>query len=58
MGIKKYKSLDITYILLILGSITSFGISSLSGHTYFNTSVMPVIIVMYILLINKAKEIK
>lgn len=55
---KKYKNIDITYIMLVLCSITSFGISTLSGHTYFNTSVMPVIIVMYTLLLNKTKELK
>lgn len=53
IGIKNYKKLDLEYLMLILGSITSFGISTLSGHTYFNTSVMPVIIILYVVLINK-----
>lgn len=58
IGLKNCKKLDVEYMMLILGSITSFGISTLSGHTYFNTSVMPVIIILYVLLINKIITIK
>ena len=56
--IKKFKKIDFECLMLMLGSVTSFGISTLSGHTYFNTSVMPVIIIMYVLLLNKIKAIK
>lgn len=58
IALKNIKKLDLEYIMLLAGSVTSIGISTLSGHTYFNTSVMPVIIILYLLLINKTVSIK
>lgn len=52
-GIKNIKKVDVEYIMYMSGIFTSYVISSLAGHVYFNTSVMPVIIIIHLLLLNK-----
>jgi len=58
IGIKYIKRLDSEYIMYMAGIFTSYFIALFSGHIYFNTSVMPVVIIIHILLLNKIKVIK
>ncbi len=58
VGIKNRKKLDVTYLMLLAGCFMTYAISILAGHTYFNTSVMIVIIILHTLLFQKTNEIK
>jgi hypothetical protein len=55
--IKNYKEIDSEILFLFGGVIISYLISLMAGHIYFNTSVMPFVIIMHILLLNKVEEI-
>lgn len=55
-GIKNYRKVDVSYMMLLLGCFTTYMISLLAGHTYFNTSVMIVIILLHTLLFQKARN--
>ncbi|MFA5407339.1 MAG: O-antigen ligase family protein [Bacilli bacterium] len=57
MGIKHIKQIDVEYMMYISGIFVSYLISLLAGHVYFNTSVMPVIIIIHVLLLNKIKSL-
>lgn len=58
MGIKNIKKIDSEYVMYLSGILTSYLISLFAGHTYFNTSVMPIIIILHVLLLNKILDIK
>lgn len=58
LGIKNIRRIDVEYMMLVAGIFVSYLISLLAGHVYFNTSVMPVIIIIHILLLNKIKQLK
>ena len=58
IGIKNIKKIDVDYVMLLAGSFLTFGLSTLSGSVFFNSSSMMVIIVIHILLINKILEYK
>lgn len=55
---KNIKRVDIESIMYTFGVLISYAISMLAGHVYFNTSVMPMIIVIHLLLLNKCMSIK
>ena len=55
---KNIKRVDIESIMYTFGVSISYAISMLAGHVYFNTSVMPMIIVIHLLLLNKCMSIK
>lgn len=57
IGIKNIKKVDAEYVMLFLGSGLVYMLSLLSGYTFFNSSTMMFIIVIYTLLINKALKI-
>ena len=44
--------------MILSASFVSLGISFYSGHTYFNTSVMIIIIIINTLLIKKINKIR
>lgn len=56
--VKKFKSIDTEFIMLLSAVILSFILSTLSGYTFFNSSSMIIIIVANILLKNKIKDLK
>ena len=56
--IKKLKKIDTEFIMLFLGVILSFVLSTLSGYTFFNSSSMIIIIIVNILLKIKTNELK
>ena len=56
--IKKFKKIDTEFIMLFLGAILSFVLSTLSGYTFFNSSSMIIIIIVNILLKIKINELK
>ena len=56
--IKNIKELDVNCIMLFLGSGFAYVLSLLSGYVFFNSSSMIIVIILHMLLINKAKEIK
>ena len=58
VGIKNIKKLDIEYIMYLSGVLISYMISLYAGHVYFNTSVMPIIIILHLLLLNKVHNMK
>jgi len=58
IGIKRVKSIDVEYMMYVSGIFVSYVISTLAGHVYFNTSVMPAIIIIHLLLVLKIKELK
>lgn len=57
-GIKNIRKIDDEYIMLLLGSGFTFALSFFSGYTFFNSSTMMIIIVIYTLLINKMNKLK
>lgn len=57
-GIKNRKNIDVTYLMHLAGCFMMYAIGTLAGHTFFNTSVMIVIIVLHTLLFQKTNEIK
>ena len=57
-GIKNIKKIDSEYIMLFFGLLLSFGLSFLSGYTFFYASASLLIIVICIMLINKINLIK
>lgn len=56
-GIKNIKKIDDEYIMLLLGGGFTFALSFFSGYTFFNSSTMMIIIVIYTLLINKINKL-
>ena len=58
IGIKNIRKIDDEYIMLVLGSGFTFAISLFSGYTFFNSSSMMIIIVIYTLLINKICKLR
>jgi len=52
----KSKTTDPAVVVLDEGG--NFSISLLAGHVYFNTSVMPTIIIIHLLLLNKIYKMK
>lgn len=58
IAIKHIKKIDVEYMMYLSGILVSYIISTLAGHVYFNTSVMPAIIIIHVLLIIKIREIK
>lgn len=57
-GIKYYKQVDVSYMMLVSGCFMTYMISIMAGHTYFNTSVMIVIILLHTFLYKKARNLK
>ena len=57
-GIKNVKKIDIEYIMLVAGGGLAFALSILSGYIFFNASTTMIIILINVLLVNKAKEMK
>lgn len=57
-GAKSLKKTDISYWMTILGCFMTYVISVLAGHTYFNASVMIVIIILHTLLYINASHLK
>lgn len=57
-GLKNIKKIDIEYMMYLAGIGLSYFISFLAGHVYFNTSIMPIIIIIHLLLLNKIYTIK
>ena len=58
MAIKNIRKIDDEYLMLLLGSGFTFALSFFSGYTFFNSSSMMAIIVIYTLLINKINKLK
>ena len=52
------KKTDISFWMTILGCFMTYVISVLAGHTYFNASVMIVIIIIHALLYINASHLK
>lgn len=57
-GIRYIKKIDVEYIMLIAGGGLAFALSLLSGYIFFNASTTMIIILINVLLVNKAKEMK
>lgn len=57
-GIKNIKKINIKYLMILSASLLSMGISFYSGHTYFNSSVMTIIIIINTLLIIEMNKIR
>lgn len=57
-GIKNIKKIDTEYIMLIAGGGFAFALSLLSGYIFFNASTTMVIILINILLLSKAREMR
>lgn len=57
-GIKNIKKIDINYLMILSASLLSIGISFYSGHTYFNSSVMIIIMIINTLLIMEINKIR
>lgn len=57
-GLKYLKKTDVAYWTIMVGCFMTYVISTLAGHTYFNTSVMIVIIVLHTLLYINASKLK
>lgn len=58
IAIKNIRKIDDEYLMLLLGSGFTFALSFFSGYTFFNSSSMMAIIVIYTLLINKINKLK
>lgn len=58
MAIKNIRKIDDEYLMILLGSGFTFALSFFSGYTFFNSSSMMAIIVIYTLLINKINKLK
>jgi hypothetical protein len=58
ISIKNIKKIDIEMIMYLSGSAMCYLISTLAGHTFFNTSVMIPIIIIHTLIINKIYYMK
>lgn len=58
IAIKYIKKIDVEYMMYLFGILISYLISFFAGHAYFNTSAMPVIIIIHLLLLNKSASIK
>lgn len=56
--IKKFKTIDTEFIMLLSAVILSFVLSTLSGYTFFNSSSMIIIIVANVLLKIKINDLK
>ncbi|MBQ9298389.1 MAG: O-antigen ligase family protein [Clostridia bacterium] len=56
-AVKHLKQIDTNYIMYLGGSLLAIALSFLSGYTFFNSSSMIMVIVVYVLLINKILEI-
>lgn len=57
-GIKNIKKIDTEYIMLIAGGGFAFALSLLSGYIFFNASTTMIIILINILLLSKAREMR
>jgi len=57
-GIRNIKKIDVEYIMLIAGGGLAFALSLLSGYIFFNASTTMIIIMINVLLMNRAKEMK
>lgn len=57
-GIKNIKKIDAEYIMLIAGGGFAFALSLLSGYIFFNASTTMIIILINILLLSKAREMR
>ena len=55
---KSFSKLNLEYLMLLAGCFMSYIISILAGHTYFNSSVMIVIILLHTLLFIKSVNMK
>ncbi len=53
----KRKKLKVDFLMLLVGAGLSYGISTFAGHTYFNSAVMLVIVVIHAMIYLKAKEL-
>ena len=58
IAIKNIRKIDDEYLMILLGSGFTFALSFFSGYTFFNSSSMMAIIVIYTLLINKINKLK
>ena len=57
-GIRNIKKIDVEYLMLLAGGGLAFALSLLSGYIFFNASTTMIIILINVLLVNKAKEMK
>ena len=58
IGIKKFRKIDVEYMMLICGSYLVFALSFFAGYTFFNSSTMMLIIIINVLLINETKKVR
>lgn len=58
IGIKNIKKITVEYLMILFASFLSMAISFYSGHTYFNTSVMMIIIIINTLLIIEINKLR
>jgi len=56
--IKNFKRIDFAYLMYLSACFMIYAISFLAGHTFFNTSVMLIIVIIHTKLFLKSKEIK
>ncbi|MBQ7137087.1 MAG: O-antigen ligase family protein [Bacilli bacterium] len=57
-GVKNIRQINVSYLMLLAGCFMTYMISFLAGHTYFNSSVMIVIVLLHTLLLEKAFLLK
>lgn len=55
---KKFKIVDVEFMMYLVGCFVAFALSFFAGYTFFNSSTMMIIIVTNVLLINKIQELK
>ena len=58
IGIKKFRKVNVEYMMLICGSYLVFALSFFAGYTFFNSSTMMLIIIINVLLINETKKVR
>lgn len=58
ISVKNWKKIDGEIILIFLGCLMVFALATLSGYTFFNSSTMIIIIVLYSILLNKSRKIE
>ena len=58
ISIKNWRKIDGEIMLIFLGCLMVFALATLSGYTFFNSSTMIIIIVLYSILLNKSIKIE
>ena len=53
LGFQNRRKIDLEYLMLLTGCFLMDAISLFAGHTYFNSAVMMVILVLHTLLLHK-----